>query len=342
MAIDTASVAYTENLKKLRRFLQGRGVNLRNTIVASDAVYAADRVVVPGLHDDDAIISVLNLTDLVDATGYLDIEGDRATVTVFTVNKGIVFTAVQPGPDGNKINVQARAALGNSLPLSVQIGPRDSILGTTGHAGETLIMVNLATDSGGSALTDGSNDAILVKAAIEDAQGHPAQERIVDMELTGDGSTDWTAQAIVPLTGGASFKMGPSKASLITALSPYEDADVRYVAREGGDQGNDITVAYAAGGALAVGVITKAITVTYVVGVTTAQQVMDAVNADADASALVIASLAPGQTGAGVVETMAATNLTGGVDPGIRLSVASNAKKLGVMFATKDELDVMP
>ncbi len=75
MGIETASRRYTDNLRRKRRFLQGRGVNLRETIVLSGAVYVDDRIVVPGLHDDDDIVSVLNMTDLVDVTGYLDDAG---------------------------------------------------------------------------------------------------------------------------------------------------------------------------------------------------------------------------------------------------------------------------
>jgi hypothetical protein len=48
----------------------------------------------------------------------------------------------------------------------------------------------------------------------------------------------------------------------------------------------------------------------------TATQIRNAINADAEAKALVTASLAPGNSGAGVVTAMAATNLAGGAAAG--------------------------
>lgn len=346
MAITDVTRGYTKNLRALRRYLQGRGVDIRETIVTSAAVYAADRITVPGMHDDDKIVSVFNMTDLVDVTGDLDDEGDAAAVTVFSANKGIIFTALKPGTEGNKIYVKAAAAPGASLPLSVDIGAYDTLIPGTGHAGKTVILVNLATNGSSVALTDGSNSAAKVRVAILNAMEVPAGGggRLVDVDLTGSGVTDWTAQAVTPLVGGADFKQGPSFASLRTALSPYTNADILYTARKRGADGNDITVTYTAGGALAVGVAGTDITVTYVVGVTTAADVIAAVNAKVAAAALVIAAPARGPVPngtdvEGVVDTMAQTPLTGGVDPGIRLNVSSNGKKLKVLWLTHDEID---
>ena len=41
----------------------------------------------------------------------------------------------------------------------------------------------------------------------------------------------------------------------------------------------------------------------------------------------------------GLVETMAATNLTGGVDPGIQMSISTAALALKVMWLTKEQHD---
>lgn len=342
MAITDTILGNSDNLRALKRYLQGRGINLRQTIVTSDAVYAADRIALPGLKSDDKIISVINWTDGNDLSGAIDDEGEAATLTVFSANKGIIFTAAKPGEEGNKIDVQARAAQGASLPLSVDIGDRDTLLGTSGNAGRTLILVNLATDGSSVALTTGENDASKVERAIIDAMGVPAggNGQIVTMEQTGDGTTDWTAQAIVPLVGGESFDQGPAKASLVADMSPYDDANVRYEARVAGAEGNDITVAYTAGGALAVDVTGDPgdIVVTYVVGVTTAADVIAAVNADPEASALVIAMpqrgpVPMGTEVEGVIETMVETPLTGGLDGGFKLSEDSSGKKLLVLYA---------
>lgn len=344
MALIT-SRKYTDNLRYFRRSLQGRGVNLRMTVIdpAPYAYSIGSRLTVPGLHSDDRIVSVIDLTDDTDVTGRLDDGDKQAALTVFSANKGIIFTAIKAGLEGNKIDVVAAAAAGNSLPLSVVIGPRDVVLGTTGHNGRTVIQVNLATDASGVALTTSVNSASLVLAAILDAQEALIGDAIVDLALTGSGVTAWTAQAIVPLVGGSDFDMGPLAASLVTDLdytSPYFEQEVRYVARKRGAKGNSITVAYVAGGALAVAVTALAISVTYVVGVTTAADVIKAVNANKAASALVIASVAPGAVDdSGLVSTMAATNLTGGVDPGIKLTVADPTGKLLITWVTRDEID---
>lgn len=348
--ITTTKVLKADNLRALRRYLQGRGVNQRTTVV-DGVTYATDRITVPGMHSDDKVISIINLTDDVDVSGYLNVGGAKASVAVFTVNKGIVFTAVKAGLEGNKIDVEAIANPdGASSPLAVVIGDRDTLKGTTGHPGRTLISVRLATDASNVVLTTSANSAANVLVAVIDAmETQPAvggNGHIVDVALAGNGSTAWTTQAIVPLTGGASFDQGPKAAEVTTNLSPYTNADIRYVARKRGTVGNTISVAYAAGGALAVAVAgSNDITVTYVIGVTTAQDVIDAVNANAAASALVVAEPKYKGTGAGsegtdgVIETMAALPLAGGVDPGIELTVASASKKLMVSWYTRDQLD---
>ncbi len=342
MGIETASRRYTDNLRRKRRFLQGRGVNLRETIVLSGAVYVDDRIVVPGLHDDDDIVSVLNMTDLVDVTGYLDDAGEFATVAFFgTGNKGVRFTALRAGALGNKLYVKSIAAPGVSLPLSVQIGDYNTLLGidVAANHGKTLILVNLATDGAGAVLADGSNTAKKVLAAVDVAQEAGFGDAIVDVSLPGTGATEWTAPSgPTALTGGASFKQGPSFASL-DENPAGENNSVRYTARAAGADGNSITVDYNLGGALAVAVAGTDIVVTVVTLVTTAQQVIDAVNAKAAASALVIATASPDNDGTGIVAATAQAPLTGGIDPGIQLSEVSDAIKLKVLWLTRDERD---
>lgn len=334
MAIGTPSRKYTDNLRKKKRFLQGKGVNLRETIVTG-SVYAEDRITVPGLHDDDPIISVIDMDDVDDVTGYLDDDGDEALLDVFSGNKGITFTARKGGAAGNKVYVKAAADPSPSAPLSVVIGAYDVVLGTTGNPGKTAILVNLATDSGGVALTTSVNSAANVRAAVLDNQ---AAAKVVDAALDGTGATAWTATGPTPLAGGTDFKQGPSTAHFDTAISGANN-DVRYSARKSGAAGNSITVDYVLGGALAVDVTGTDIVVTVIDLVTTARQVVDAVNGKPAASALVIASPAPGNDGTGIVANIAKTNLSGGVDPGLRLTVASGGKRLKVLWLTSDDRD---
>jgi hypothetical protein len=330
MAIDTASRSYIDNFRRLRRSLQGRGVNLRETIVASTAVYATDRIVVPGLHSGDAIVKVLNLTDIVDASGYLDVGGEFALLDVFSADKGITFTAKKAGAAGNNLYIKAAAAAGASLPLSVTVAPHATL------AGKTTITVNLATDASSVALTTSANSAANVLVAVRQAQD---AIKLVDGVLDGTGATAWTAQSATALAGGADWDMGPSTAKLVTD-GPYDEDDVRYVARKAGADGNSITVAHTIGTPLGVVVTGTDIVVTFVDHVTTIADAIAAVNAHAAASALVIASPAPGNPlGTGDVTTLLATALSGGLDPGIKLSVASNSKKLGVAWLTSADKD---
>jgi len=94
------------------------------------------------------------------------------------------------------------------------------------------------------------------------------------------------------------------------------DADLTFEAVATGSGGNSITIRYIAGGTAGqeeVVVATKAITVAIENEVSTARQVLNALHASADASALVKVRLAPGQSGTGVVRLMAsADNLSGG------------------------------
>ena len=114
------------------------------------------------------------------------------------------------------------------------------------------------------------------------------------------------------------------KAVLTTALAGVNN-DLTFLAKTGGTAGNGITVALVdpAGNdqALDVTVIASAITVHLATGVggaitSTATQVKNAINADVEAKALVTASVAPGNSGAGVVIALAPANLAGGAAAG--------------------------
>jgi hypothetical protein len=345
MGIETTSRAYSDNFRRKRRYLQGRGVNLRETIVVGSPYEdraAGSRIAVPGLRSDDDVVSVINMDDLVDVTGYLDLGSLAASKTIpdTSANKDITFTALQKGSDGNLIYVKAAAAPEANAPLSVTIGAYDAVLGTTGNAGKTAILVNLATGSNGAALTTGANDAGLVRAAVLAAQEAMVGEAIVDVALDGDGTTDWDAVGPTALAGGADFDQGPAAASVDTAIAG-DNNDVRFTAREKGEAGNDITVDLNTGGApgaaVAVSGTMPAIVVTVVAGESTAQEVADAVNAHLGASALVVATLAPGSDGTGVVAATSALPLAGGLDGGIQLSETSSGIDLKVLWLTRGD-----
>ena len=352
MAISATSRKYSDNFRAMRRFLQGRGVNLRMTIVDAEPAdpYIDERVVVPGLHSDDKVIAVLNLTDLNDATGYLDDGAVAASHEFGSLDSRFTVTALKKGLGGNMIALKAVTGSGISSPLTVQIGDRDTLFGETGHAGWTGILVTLATNGAGTLDTtdnDASapNSAQSVRVAILNAQDHPMQESIVDVTIdNGDGTDHVGNISATALSGGTAFDQGPAVASLATsAADPY--GNILYTAKAAGADGNSITVAHTAGGSLDVSVAGTDITVTYVVGTTTEQDVIDAVNADADASALVYASpIRYGASGANeeadnLVAAMSATPLAGGVDPGVQFTVSPLGKKLLIAWLTKETRD---
>lgn len=110
-------------------------------------------------------------------------------------------------------------------------------------------------------------------------------------------------------------------ATLTTALTGTNN-DLKFTAVNRGVGGNDITVAYVVSGAstpLSVDVTGTDIVVNVETdgssaAVSTADEVMDAVNGDAAAAALVSAALASGNDGTGVVTALAETPLAGGTD----------------------------
>ena len=116
----------------------------------------------------------------------------------------------------------------------------------------------------------------------------------------------------------------PVSASLTTALAG-DNNDLKFTSTATGAayaSGNSVTVEYVVAGndtALSVDVDGTDITVNVATdsggaATSTATQVRDAVNGDAEASDLVIAAHAAGNDGSGVVAALAATSLSGGQD----------------------------
>lgn len=122
---------------------------------------------------------------------------------------------------------------------------------------------------------------------------------------------------------GASTPSGGApavKAVLTTALVGVNN-DLTFLAKTAGTAGNSITVAFVNPNdndkLLAVSVNASAISVSLATGgagaiTSTATQLKNAINAHVDAKALVTASVAPGNSGAGLVTALSAANLAGG------------------------------
>jgi hypothetical protein len=113
-----------------------------------------------------------------------------------------------------------------------------------------------------------------------------------------------------------------TKATLTTALSGA-DNDLKFTAQQRGTDGNNIRVRIVVAGtntALSVSVSSQDITINSATNgggaaTSTATAVMNAVNGSTPAKALVVAAIAPGNSGAGVVAALGFTALAGGLEP---------------------------
>lgn len=143
-----------------------------------------------------------------------------------------------------------------------------------------------------------------------------------------DGDTSWT------VCGTAN-----TQASLTTALTGTNN-DLKFTAYDSktwyGTLGNAITIAYVNAGAskpLVVSVASNAISVQLATNgssviTSTASQILAAVNAHTTASKMVVATLAAGNDGTGVVTALAATNLTGGVNGTNQFTTGTGVKTM--------------
>lgn len=129
-------------------------------------------------------------------------------------------------------------------------------------------------------------------------------------------------------------------ATLSTNLSGTHN-DLTFTAAQTGDGGNDLSVEYldpaANNASLSIATHGNEITVYLATGAggaitSTGATVLAAINADADASALLTAALKTGNDGTGIVTAMADTNLSGGV--GVTLRILSLQINNGIYHIT--------
>ena len=104
----------------------------------------------------------------------------------------------------------------------------------------------------------------------------------------------------------------PCTKATLTISGGTVDGDVTLTARHGSTSGNAIRVEFVAGGSLGVSVSEADVSVQ--LGSATAQAVVDAIAAHAEASELVVAAI--GGDGSGVPSAQAYTALAGGLDDG--------------------------
>lgn len=213
------SAIAVNNFRALRRFLQGKGVNLRENFATVD-VYSG--VAIPGMDKDDIIISVLNMTDLTDVGSQIN-RAVKASREFGSANSRITFTARVAGASGNKIRVsyvndQVQFESGVAQPAIVNVVNTES-----GGVIYTDIVVHMALNTSGTVDTTdttGGNTANAIRAAVltqADAPGHPRAADIVDVTIAnGSGVTHVTAMAATVLQNGADDSQHGATADTLT------------------------------------------------------------------------------------------------------------------------------
>jgi hypothetical protein len=136
--------------------------------------------------------------------------------------------------------------------------------------------------------------------------------------LNDRASVEVTGATAVPFDG-ANLLAGQTKASVVVGDAADANGYITFSAVVPGAGGNDISVAFLTGAALAVSVTGNAIEVTLNTGTSTYSDVATAINADSDAKVLVLATEAG--TGATVAAVAAAANLAGGKGDGLTAEI---------------------
>jgi len=343
----------SDNLRKFRRVLQGRGVNLREAMVTGlDGSSIDARVAIANLQDDDVIDSFMNMTDLTDASASIAMER-KASVTIFATDKAVKYTARKPGvagPGSEDIRIKYTDTNVADDPLVVTVSRHVD--------GYVLIDVQLA-QSDVAAITTTAAQARAAVLTEKDAS------KLVDADLIGTGATLLTASG--PHKLGATIagdvsasvvgylrEQGATAASLVTDLGLDVDdleRDLRYEAVTPGLFGGQgasspITIEYVDGSnpaetTVAVGPYNDiAVTLREVAGtvLATADEVMAAIRASAEASALVKVRPAhgnPTENAPGVVEAYGPTALDGDEDSGVHVNTDLSAKKILVKWVSR-------
>lgn len=215
------------------------------------------------------------------------------TTVCENAESNITYTAKLVGVAGTSIRIRYVVA-GNNTALSVSVSGND-------------ITVNVATNGSGVA----TSTATLIKAAVD---GSGPASALVSTALVGGLGT-----GIVNAFGYQNLVDGSPKASL-TSPSQVAQGSLVFTANAQGSNGNNIRVRYVVSGVstpLSIAVSGNDITVNVQTNgasaaISTATQILAALNADAAASALILTSLAAGNDGTGVAVAFAYTNLTGG------------------------------
>lgn len=252
-------------------------------------------------------------TVLVEGRGFIPSGWKRSFVNINPgLNMGIDWYAAQPGADGNRLRI-----------VYVKGG------------GGLAVAYNPANNTTTVTLAAGGSNANAVIAAVQAAAAVYAQvNAVLPYGSTGAGVIN-VAQASTALVGGTGTCL---RCAALTVDPAGANNAVLYTSRVPGTPGNSITVAYTVGVVGAAPVVTvtgQAISIAIDAAVTTANDVILAVNNHATARMLVKACRVYGDTGAGTLPgAVAAAALTGGADgQGLKVEIGGLA---GVLYNVTD------
>jgi len=239
-------------------------------------------------------------------------------------NNDLTFTAVTKGTDGNDITVTYVNPATPSAALSVDVTGTDITVNLATSAGTA--QVETATAAGTITLS-GDATVVVTGAGIT---GSPVTLSVAVLDT--DTAATWAGKVRTALLAN-----GP-----ITALYTVGGSTTAISLTEIVPNGNDGTLNISLGNGTCTGITTAATSANATAGVapaitSTGADVRDAVNDDADASALVTAAHKTANTGVGVVTAMAEDSLTGGLDGAQYVTV--NGEEFGWVTEAGDELD---
>lgn len=259
------------------------------------ALMGEGKVAVPFVERISASVlsqSLVNAAILIEGRGFIPSGWNQARLNVDTgvANSGIDWIAVQPGEAGNNVTIEYVVGVG-ALAVAVVGNAVTVTLAAVGSAANAII-------------------AAVAASATVSAVVQPVNE----FGSTGVGVII-LASAAANLAGGTGRAL---RRAFLDVNPAGANNGIRYESRVPGLPGNDVTIAYTVGGvgvAPIVTVVGKAVSVSVDVGVTTALQVIAAINESAAAKRLVSARLLYGETGAGTFAgAVAAAALANGAD----------------------------
>lgn len=278
----------------------------------------------------------------------VDVVGNAITVMLGTTDSQDAATDIQdlnyqsllPGDLGNNISITYTTGsfmgslvvgvIGDAISVALPTEPRTATLDfgdlfftatSAGSAGNS-ISVQYVLSGGGSTSTSVVGTAITVNLAIGDS---PAFKTIQDIDYSavtgGSGGNSISIEYVLAGSPGGSTTAAAIGSAITVTLATEESfagATIQrtdYTANDAGSGGNSISVEYindGVGGSETVDVTGSAITVHMEDGVSTCQNISDAVNNSPYSSVLVSVSPRDPEL---LQEAMDATNLTGGGVP---------------------------